>query len=95
MLEEYLFDVFAERVRAEIIRQSKVISNLSHAFDLLEASDKSIALSNLSESRYGAYSFIGRTIRARHIRDVEEAIQTRYFTDETKLKLGKICENLV
>jgi len=84
--KEYMLDVLVDKIQAEIVRQSKVIANLQHAFDILEASEKitdcmEIAASScIKHIRLNLDSYGG----------LKDLLNERSLTIETILKMKSI-----
>ena len=79
---EYMFDVVAEKVRAEIIRQSRMFVDIPHVFNLLEASD---TLLQLSESKDNALNHIQKHLESYTL--LKKILVGRSLSNETVLKI--------
>jgi len=79
---EYMFDVVAEKVRAEIIRRSKGFVGLTHVFDILEISE---GHPKLSEAKENALNHIQKHLES--YTSLKAFLATRDLSDDTLLKI--------
>ena len=82
---ELMFDALSERIRAEIIRQSKSIVNLNHAFDLLEVSESVL---ELSESKVNTIEYIRENLD--WYQTLKDNLDGRSFSNQLVQKLQSI-----
>ena len=82
---ELVFDALSERIRAEIIRQSKSIVNLNHAFDLLEVSELVL---ELAESKMNTIEYIRENLD--WYQTLKDNLDGRSFSNQLVQKLKSI-----
>uniref|UniRef100_A0A7M5VDT9 BTB domain-containing protein n=1 Tax=Clytia hemisphaerica TaxID=252671 RepID=A0A7M5VDT9_9CNID len=83
--KEYMLDVLADKIQAEIVHQSKAIANLQHAFDLLEASEK---IADCMETAATSIKYI--RLHLDSYGGLKDLLNERSLTIETILKMKSI-----